>query len=231
MLKTSVSCIALVVLFALGFVQARAQSDERKFEVGGQFSVLRVPTQTVTITSSAFATSENSDSVYGFGGRFGYNIAKYLTLEAEGNFFPRDRDLEGGRKLQGFFGIKAGKRFQKFGAFAKARPGFVSYKRGDYRFGSGGCVAVFPPPLGCFQPVTRTNFAIDAGGVFEYYPSKRTIVRFDVGDTIVRFKARNIAAIEPPAPGSLAPTRLVVIPVSAETKHNFQSSIGFGFRF
>jgi hypothetical protein len=67
--------------------------------------------------------------------------------------------------------------------------------------------------------------------VIELYPTKRTIIRFDAGDTIIRLGARNIAATQVPAPGSLAPIRLVVIPASAETTHNFQGSIGVGFRF
>ena len=44
MLKKSASFVVLFVLLAFGAVATRAQSDDKKFEVGGQFSVLRVPT-------------------------------------------------------------------------------------------------------------------------------------------------------------------------------------------
>jgi hypothetical protein len=84
---------------------------------------------------------------------------------------------------------------------------------------------VFPPPAACFQPEARTNFAFDLGGVAEWYPSKNTIVRFDAGDTIIRFGARNVTATDIPSGG------LVVVPAAAETRHNFQGSVGFGFRF
>jgi hypothetical protein len=224
MLKTLARSLVLPILFCLCAVSLRAQSDEKKFEVGGQFSAIRVPTTSITTAGAAFATTESPENNYGFGGRFGYQLSKYFTLEAEGNFFPRDRDLDGGRKVQALFGVKAGKRFEKFGIFAKARPGFIRYERGDYVFGSGGCVALFPPPLGCFRPVPRTNFALDLGGVFELYPSNRTIIRFDAGDTIVHLPARNTAAL---ANGSF----LVVVSSPSETKHNFQGSVGFGFRF
>jgi hypothetical protein len=226
MLKKASWAVALVSLFALSFHETRAQSDEKKFEVGGQFSLLRLPTRTVT----GITPTESSVNVPGLGGRFGYNFSKYFALEAEGDFFPRDRDLEGGRKVQGLFGAKAGKRFEKVGVFAKARPGFVRFEKGDYRFGPGGCVTVFPPPITCFQPVARTNFAVDLGGVLELYPSRHTIIRFDAGDTIIRLGARNVAATQPAFPAG-SPFHLVVIPVAAETTHNFQGIVGFGFRF
>jgi hypothetical protein len=48
MLKQASWALALVSLFALSFHEARAQSDEKKFEAGGQFSLLRLPTRTGT---------------------------------------------------------------------------------------------------------------------------------------------------------------------------------------
>jgi len=228
--------LVLAVLFVACSVcsqQVLAQSDEKKFEIGGQFSLLRVPTFTgsstgivcVTIPCPTASLSQDTELVPGFGARLGYNVAPFLTLEAEGNLFPRDRDREGGRKKQALFGAKVGKRFSKAGVFAKVRPGFVRFSRGDYRF-EGGCVAVFPPPVACFEPVAKTNFAIDLGGVAEFYPSSNTILRFDAGDTVIRFRRRNVAALS-----TTGLTGLVVLPVAAETKHNLQVSAGVGFRF
>ena len=227
MLTRIVWSVVLIGLFGLTFQDARAQADEKKFEAGGQFSLLRLTSPTVTSGSGGTISGQDRETVPGFGGRFGYNISKHFALEAEGNFFPRDRDLEGGEKIQGLFGVKAGQRFEKAGVFVKARPGFVRSKRGDYRFVGGPQVS--PPPLSSFRPVARTNFAIDLGGVVELYPSKRTIIRFDAGDTIVRLPTRNVAAfqLDSPFPAS----SLVVVRASAETKHNFQGSVGFGFRF
>lgn len=203
---------------------ARAQSNEKKFEVGGQFSLLSLPTRGV----SGITVTEDRSNIPGFGGRFGYNLSEYLALEAEVNFFPRDRDVEGGRKTQGLFGVKAGKRFKRVGVFAKGRPGFVRFEKGDY-FQSGGCVQIFPFPLGCFTPTAKTNFAVDVGGVIELYPSKNTLIRFDAGDTIIRFDRRNVAVRQ--APPFFGPTGLGVIQRPSETSHNLQVSAGFGFRF
>ncbi len=245
MLMRAVWSVVLIGLFGLTFQDARAQADEKKFEVGGQFSLLRLDAPTATVRPlpcagplppCPFSVSFTSgrDSEPGFGGRFGYNFSKYFALEAEGNFFPRDRNFNQGRKVQGLFGVKAGRRFEKVGVFAKARPGFIRFEKGDYRLGPaiGICQALFPPLLlSCVVPVARTHFNVDLGGVVELYPSKRTIIRFDAGDTIVRIGAHNMVAQFPPVPPSLAPTLLVVVPVAARTTHNFQGSVGFGFRF
>jgi len=225
MFKIKIFAVAAVGLFVFVPSAVRAQTEEKKFEVGGQFSMLWVPTQTVTTSGAVTVTTTGREAHYGFGGRFGYNISKYFTLEAEGNFFPRDRDFEGGRKIQGLFGVKAGKRFEKFGVFGKARPGFVRFKRGNYVFGTGGCPPGF---LACLQPVARTNFAFDLGGVVEFYPSKRTILRFDAGDTIGRIPAQNVTLFFPPPPTAVP---FVVFPESIRITHNFQASVGFGFRF
>lgn len=224
MIKRISLVIAAGALAGLMIQPAHAQSDNYKFEAGGQFTLLNTQTRSATGVSGGTLTTDQT-IVSGFGGRFGYNFSKYFGIEAEGNFFPRDRDVEGGQKTQGLFGIKAGKRSDKAGIFAKARPGFIRFEKGDYRPGTGGCLAVFPPPIGCFQPVTRTYFALDVGGVVELYPSKRTIIRFDAGDTIVRFGARRVAATSSIFNSS------VVFSVPAETSHKFQGSVGFGFRF
>lgn len=229
MLRAILLTLVFVAVFIFSLAEVRAQSDEKRFEIGAQISVLQVPTR--TITNFALATSsEDQATEYGFGGRIGYNLSRNFAIEAEGNFFPRDRDVQGGRKIQGLFGVKAGKKFDKVGVFAKARPGFIRFEKGDYRPAPVVCILIFPPPLACFQPVAKTNFAFDVGGVIELYPSARTIIRFDGGDTIIRFGRRNVAAANPafPPPSGL---NLVALPVAAETKHNFQGSVGVGFRF
>ena|ERR1041385_3340179 len=236
-MKKSASGLVLMVLFVFGAVAARAQSDEKKFEIGGQFSVLRVPSDIISVTTLpcivapcpiTIAPTDHRNTNYGFGGRFGYRLSKHFTLEGEGNFFPHDGVLDAGRKIQGFFGVKAGKHFEKVGVFAKARPGFVRYSRGDYREPGGACIAVFPQPIGCFQALGRASFATDLGGVFEYYPTKRTIIRFDAGDTIVWLPARHVGAFQTNTASFLS---LVVVAAPAETRNHFQASVGFGYRF
>jgi hypothetical protein len=55
---------------------------------------------------------------------------------------------------------------------------------------------------------------VDVGGIFEYCPTKRTIFRVDVGDTIIRYRSLEPEVINP-----------------SFTRHNLQMSLGFGFRF
>ena len=225
------SCFILAILVFNG-IGVIAQSDQQKFEVGGQISVLGVPTRTVTVNLGGVSITADRKLLVGFGGRLGYYFSKYLALEAELNVFPRDRDIEGGTKLQGGVGLKAGKRFDKVGVFAKARPGVVRFSKGNYELiPEALCGAINPPPITCFSQTSNTNLAFDLGGVFELYPSKRTIVRFDTGDTLIRHGSRNVAAVQSAPPGTLVPARLVVIHVASETVHNFQMGVGFGFRF
>src|SRR5215510_10457851 len=176
------------------FQLVRAQSDERKFEAGGQVTTFRMLVRRLSFPNAREVTSDYDAPVYGFGGRFGFNASRHVAFEAEINFFPNDSDLYAGRKVESLFGIKAGKRFKKFGVFGKARPGFIRLQKGDYApggvshgpFGGSVCSAQDPSPLdGCVHPVARTRFAFDAGGVVEIYPSKRTLIRVDVGDTII----------------------------------------------
>lgn len=87
-----------------------------------------------------------------------------------------------------------------------------------------------PPPAACFQSVSKTSFAVDLGGVAEWYPSKNTIVRFDGGDTIIRFSERRVPAFAVTAAGA-GPIRPVTVPIATETEHNFQASVGIGYRF
>ncbi len=241
MFKKSIIGIAvLAALLAFVAPQTRAQSSDSKFEVGGQFSALNLALVVVTSTTSviclvppcpftlSLARSRHLEP--GFGGRIGYRVGDHVTLEAEGNFFPRDRNFEDGSKVQGLFGAKVGSRWEKVGVFGKARPGFLYLSKGDFAPRTGvACIAIFPTPVACFDARGKTGLALDVGGVLELYPSPRTIVRFDVGDTIVHLGDRNVAVSAIP-PFSTIPGG-VIISRPAETTHNVQASVGFGFRF
>ncbi|MBA3242752.1 MAG: outer membrane beta-barrel protein, partial [Acidobacteria bacterium] len=163
----------LMILSVLFFpAPARAQSDDApKAEVGVQFSSLSVT------PPENFEGTENKP---GFGGRFTYNLTDNFALEAEGNFFPTKSSPNisvGGRAVQAQFGVKAGKRFERFGVFAKARPGFISF--GEAVTFTEGQTVVPGGPTFTF-PIARlerkTHLSVDLGGVLEFYPSRRTMV-------------------------------------------------------
>jgi hypothetical protein len=125
--------------------------------------------------------------------------------------------------FQGQFGAKVGKRFEKWGLFGKARPGFVAYTQvseliGTYveQFGSFSFVV---PEL---RTVAQYYPSLDVGGVVEFYVSRRWMARFDLGDTIIRYgelRTSNFLVSDP------------IFTRPAETHHNFQFTSGIGFRF
>ena len=206
--RLSLGAVLAALFVCAGAAGARAQAESRAgtLEVGGHFSALNL---------------RNYDETEpGFGARVTYNVTDHVSLEAEGNFFPRNRRLEGGQKTQGLFGVKAGRRFERFGIFAKARPGFVHFSEGKLRLKTEQvCAAVFPPPEGCVESGGTNAFAFDLGGVFELYPSRRTIFRVDVGDTVLHFGRNTLDE----------PSRR--IRPDSFTRHNLQTSVGVGFRF
>ncbi len=197
---------------------AHAQGEGPRWQVGGHYT---------GIDFGKVSPVNNPDEVeslpaaHGFGGRAGYHFNSNVAVEAELNYFPQDDPADGGRKVQGLLGVKVGKRFESAGVYAKARPGFLRLSRGDFH-PKPGVICIVPTPS-CYDSEPTTSFAFDLGGVVELYPSGKTFVRFDAGDTMVSFGRR------------LAPARtnngLFVVNLEGETTHNFQGGVGFGFRF
>lgn len=168
-----------------------AQSSVGKVEVGGQLSIIDM-------------RESISEKPPGVGGRFTYNFTDEIAADTELNYFSTaEVDLN---RTQGLFGIKAGKRFESVGVFAKARPGFMHFHG---------------QPQPGVSVAGTTKFVTDLGGVFEIYPSKRFIVRIDVGDTIIFYGGQTIKQLSLPGGPQ----------VQLDTTHNLQASIGIGFRF
>jgi hypothetical protein len=212
-------CAAALVILCLFFAntETRAQAkDAPKVEVGVQFTSLTL--------SDSF---RGSSSEPGFGGRITYNLTDNVALETQFDFFPNGTRFRGsrsgGRIAQGLFGVKAGKRYEKFGIFGKVRPGFTSFSAGRREL-----VRLSPPPSNVFgfEPHRETNFATDVGGVLEFYPTRRIVTRFDAGDTIIRYGESTRTLFS-----DSAGTQTQPFPISGETRHNFQFSAGIGFRF
>ena len=131
---------------------------------------------------------------WGVGTRFTYNLNNYIAFDSEVNFFLPDEGPP--YATQGLFGIKAGKRIRRVGIFAKARPGFQT------NFVVNGR--------------EQARFAMDVGGVAEFYPSRHVVLRADASDVIIPF-GNNVV-------GYGFAQRL-------GTTHNFQFNLGVGVRF
>lgn len=195
-------------LFVASGAAAFAQTEPPRFEAGVQASVLRL--------------SDFGSTSTGIGGRFTFNVARWAALEAEGNFFPQDdvrlpesvanlRVTHYRRRTDAFFGAKLGVRGDRLGLFAKVRPGFTVLSE---RNGSNACEGDVCALVLLLRPEYRTEFALDLGGVLEFYPSRQFVARFELGDTVIRHRSS-----APPCWGSEC------------TSHNLASKFGFGLRF
>ena len=203
-----------------------AEDSPPKFEVGAQFTSLTLNPPRQLAGYPIIFGENRPQTESGLGGRFTFNLNDSIGLESEINYFPASEGVAAGatgRVLQGQFGVKAGKRFKRFGIFGKARPGFVSFDRslklvGTKPFNFGNLTFL----QGVFEIGRRTFFANDLGGVLEFYPSRRWALRFDLGDTMIHYGERSIETffVNP-----------AFITVSPEKRHNFQFTSGFSFRF
>src|SRR5215217_6449049 len=117
-MRTLVSLLLTVITFASIAV---AQSKKEKVEIGVQSTSL-------TLVHPDFPFD---DTQAGIGGGLAYNFNRSIAAEAEINFFPQKQFIlaADGNAIQAQFGVKVGKRFEKFGVFGKVRPGFLSVDR------------------------------------------------------------------------------------------------------
>src|SRR5262249_10173863 len=118
----------------------------------------------------------------------------------------------------------------------KVRPGFINTK-------SSFTICNCPPGAACIALVCNpvefsaadTRFALDVGGVVEFYPVRRITMRIDVGDTIVNRQDPTLLISQPiffsPAPPNLATNAILFAPGRNGATHNLQLSAGVGFRF
>ncbi len=198
-------CVLLaLVLAAASASPAAAQWARHRLEIGGDLSTLQL--------GPVGATN------VGVGGRLTFDLTPGIAFEAETSFTPKDvllSDAAGAaiaherRRLEVFAGTKIGIRMDRFGFFGKVRPGLTRLSHTGMN-----CVGDVCALMLFAVPVYRTEFAMDIGGVAEYYPSRRTVARVDIGSTVIRHRSS-----APPC-GS-----------GGCTTGNFTSRVGFGFRF
>ncbi len=215
----TIAALGICLLFCS--LNTRAQSaDTRKWEVGVDFS---------SITFNA------GKSEPGFGGRLTYNLNKHVALEAAGYFFPRRCTFcagqQNGRISEGLFGVKAGKRFEKWGIFGKARPGLISFSDGKFNV----VPITVNPPTGVgafpFEFVTNrlTTPAVDLGAVLEFYPTKRIVTRIDVGNTLIHYSPQTTNYLF--FDSTTGKTVLGTSTTPAQNRGSLQITAGVGFRF
>ena len=173
MLRIFLNATSRLLIFLSFACCLHAQSpDARKFEVGAGYALMR------TNFLDGFDKAKS-----GIAGRLGYNVSDHLGIEGELNIFPQDLEVFSKGMVAGFFGAKAGWRSEKIGVFGKIRPGFVRFQQLNAAL---ICPAVFPPVFACAL-ANKTDFALDAGGVLEFYLRSGMGFRVDVSDLMIRF--------------------------------------------
>ena len=202
-MKRLARIIAITVLATVWPLAAIAQSNAARAELG------------VHVTSAVSSEFDRSDT--GFGGRLSWYPTRLMGLEGEITIYPGDFPdapaFSRGR-LEGLFGATVGAGIGRVRPFAKLRPGFVTFREAPRPF---GCILIFPPPLACALSAGDTLFALDIGGGLEVFTTRRTFLRVDAGDRLLRY----------PGP--------VLHDGTAEENgffsHDFRFAVGGGFRF
>jgi hypothetical protein len=147
----------------------------------------------------------------GAGFDLGYRLARLVYASSEFNFFPMTGPSGAKRAAwAGLFGPKIGRSFRSWGVYWQIRPGFIRYEP-------------VPGPGAKEQFDTAVRFVFDLGGVIDYYASRSSAIRFQLGTNLVRY--------------AVGPDRHVLMldsMISSDyvaTQGNFYLGGGYVFRF
>lgn len=153
--------------------------SEPRWNMGMQFTALHLPMDWNGCSECRVFTP-------GFGSTFGYRLTRSLYFDSEFNVFPgsNSSDKRGGAQ-EVLAGLKVGRTFRSWGAFTQVRPGFIHYDK-----------ALVPGTSSDYESTTR--FALDLGGIFEYYASRHSTIRFNVGTTLVHYLTGQVDPRQPP---------------------------------
>lgn len=195
--------VALVILVAGWPEPAAAQSSADRFQLGGQ------------IASAMSAEFDSTD--VGLGGRVAWSPVALLGIEAEVTLYPAafpDPTAFSRSRWEGLFGVTVGLQFDRVRPFARLRPGFVTFREASEPL---ACILIFPPPLACTLAAGATLFAFDVGGGVEVLVTRKTFVRVDAGDRLLRYSRPAIVSSTARNDGFFS--------------HDFRFAAGGGLRF
>jgi len=181
-----------------------------KVEFGGQFTTLIIQRRT------ALDAVRNEPGVGGFAS---YRLLRFLYADSSLEFYPRGSKSigfqDGGRIFQGLFGIKGGITRDRVSIFGKARPGLMVSTDTVTGFSTS------PGSNSSAQTGLFSMFVLDLGGIVEVRATKRTFVRFDLGDTHLYFPDKTVTL----------PSGKITTISGGSYQHTMQYSVGYGWRF
>lgn len=177
----------------------------QRWELGTQYTYVSLP----VLTKDCPTTCREGFS--GVGTTFTYNFTRGFAFDSTMNALPGQNGSQG--MAQGFYGVRLGQQFQRFGIFGKVRPGFIYYKNA-LQGGQNN------------TPGSLTRFAWDFGGIVEVYPGREShsVLRFDVGTTLVRYLTDRYDDRFTQIGGNISNQYIV-------NQGNFQISTGYTYRF
>jgi hypothetical protein len=193
------------VLLTLPAVAA-GQSSEARRETGLFFTFAKL--ERIGSTDHGAGTS-----TAGLGGRISWRLVPYVDIDGELSVHPRAG--VSGYRIQGLLGTKVGVWFGRLGLFAKARPGFLYFEKDPFGVGVRGPTLPHTAWADSLEP------ALDFGASIQVATARDLVLRFDLGDTIVRYNARTVVTS-----GTLPPME-----AGGFSTRNRQWSIGLGKRF
>jgi hypothetical protein len=171
-----------------------------------------------TIISVREGTLNGVRTNLGLGGFASYRLWGVFYLDSDVLFFPQSRSTggphDGGEILQGLFGVKGGIRRNHYGFFGKVRPGFNSYSQAVTSASDNGSAPT------SYTYGRSTNVVLDLGGIVEFYPSERSTLRLEAGDTHICYSDRtvNVNGVPTNYPGG-------------GLQHSIEFIVGYGWRF
>jgi Outer membrane protein beta-barrel domain len=196
--------------FGVGYRLGKLVENEREsnvpgnWEFGPLFSAMAI---------SREGLPQNVRTEPGFGGYGSYRFYGVFYLDGSVLYFPISASPsgphDGGTILQTLVGLKGGIRRNHFGFFGKVRPGFNSYSDALTSITASGNTYA-----------RSTTFVLDLGGIVEFYPTERSTLRIEAGDTHIYFGNSNVAVggVVESFPGG-------------KLQHSIQIAVGYGWRF
>lgn len=132
---------------------------------------------------SALALAYPDQTRAGVGAFAVYSPREWIGADVSTTYFFSEPI--GGTAWQVLAGPRAGTRVAGLGIFGRVRPGFIRFSERFYA-PEVICIAIFPPPESCLA--SATNLALDIGGTVAASLSRSTVLRLDVGDTLIRYR-------------------------------------------
>jgi hypothetical protein len=139
--------------------------DEPRFSTGLQFISMDLPLDREGCGNCKQYTP-------GGGADFTYRIAQFAYLDAAFNYFPGSGSH--GAAQEYLAGLKLGYTGHSWGIYSNVRPGMIHYDK-----------ALVPGSSTDYESVAR--FVLDLGGTVEYYTSRNSTLRFNLGTTLVHY--------------------------------------------